>query len=60
MTTKSLTDTEVVNLLNYKRVRIKTVQSSYIFSVCKLLTYCALIHYKPHLPNRQQDSMQIK
>ena len=49
-----LFDAEVVNLLTYKRVEVKSVQVSYIFYVCKWLTYCDLIHYKPHLPKRQQ------
>ena len=44
-------DAEAVNLLIYKRVEIKSVQASYIFYVCKLLTHCDLINYKPHLPN---------
>ena len=47
-------DAEVVNLLIYKRVEIKSVQASYIFYICKWLTHCDLIHYKPHLPNWQQ------
>ena len=44
-------DAEVVKLLTYKRIEIKSVQASYIFYVCKWLTHCDLIHYKPHLPN---------
>ena len=46
-----LADAEAVNSLTYKRVEIKSVQASYIFYVCKWLTHCDLIHYKPHLPN---------
>ena len=49
--TIELPDAEVVNALIYKRVEIKSVQASYIFYVCKWLTHCDLIHYKPHLPN---------
>ena len=49
--TVELSDAEAVNLLIYKRVQIKSVQASYIFSICKWLTHCDLIHYKPHLPN---------
>ena len=50
----ALADAEAVNPLTYKRVEIKSVQGSYIFSICKWLIHCVLIHYKPHLPKRQQ------
>ena len=53
-------DTEVVNLLTYKRIEIKSVQASYIFYVCKWLTYCDLIHYKPHLPTFSSPQLDCR